>query len=87
MASGAKDLFGSDISASITGIAGPGGGTDAKPVGLVWIGISMKDRSFAKKFNFSGDRKDVQSGAANAAIEMLIDIVERGQNSITETRS
>jgi PncC family amidohydrolase len=87
MAIGAKDLFGSDISVSITGIAGPDGGTDAKPVGLVWIGLSWENKSSAKKFNFSGDRNAIRSSAANAALELLINIIEIVQNSKTKTRS
>jgi len=72
MAAGARDLFGSDISASITGVAGPGGGTASKPVGLVWIGISSNNGTFAEKFNFSGGRDEVRAGAVNVAIELLI---------------
>jgi len=73
MAAGAKDLFGSDISVSTTGIAGPGGGSAAKPVGLVWIGVSTKNGTFARKFNFDGSRNDVQIKATDAAVRMLID--------------
>lgn len=76
MAAGAKALLGSDVSISVTGIAGPGGGTAAKPVGLVWIGISTKETTFAKKFNFGGNRNEVQSSAANAAIELLIETIK-----------
>lgn len=75
MAAGVRELFGSDISASVTGIAGPGGGTDAKPVGLVWIGISSENGTFAKKFMFSGNRDDIRASAADAAIRLLIDTV------------
>jgi len=73
MAAGVRSLFGSDVSISITGIAGPDGGTDAKPVGLVWIGISTKDRAFAKKFNFKGNREDVRKSAVNASMKLLIE--------------
>lgn len=78
MAAGVKDLFGSDLSISITGIAGPGGGTDAKPVGLVWIGISAKDGTFARKFNFKGKRDDVRNSAVDASIRLLIDSLKTG---------
>jgi len=72
MASGARKAFGSDISVAITGIAGPGGGTDTKPVGLVWIGISSKKSTFASKYHFSGDRDSVRRQAADAAVVLLI---------------
>ena len=77
MAKGVRDLFGSDFSVSITGIAGPDGGTETKPVGLVWIGISTKDETFARKFNFRGNREDVRIKAVDAAIKLLLDVIER----------
>jgi len=76
MAIGAKERFGSDIAVSITGVAGPEGGTAAKPVGLVWIGISTNNRAFARKFNFDGDRDGVRISAVNAAIELLADTIK-----------
>jgi nicotinamide-nucleotide amidase len=76
MAEGVRKLYGSDISASITGIAGPGGGTAEKPVGLVWIGISSKNGAFAKKFNFAGGRDAVRKDAANAAVVLLTDLAD-----------
>jgi len=76
MAAGVKDLFGSDVSVSITGIAGPGGGTAAKPVGLVWIGISTKNGTFANRFNFDGDRDTVRKKATDAAVKLLIETVK-----------
>ena len=75
MASGARNAFGSDISISITGIAGPGGGTETKPVGLVWMGISAERRTFAKKYNFSGDRESIRKQAADAAVRLLINSI------------
>jgi nicotinamide-nucleotide amidase len=74
MAAGARALFGTDISISITGVAGPGGGTDAKPVGLVWIGISTKEGTFARQFNFDGDRGSVRAAAVGCALELLKEV-------------
>jgi len=73
MADGARRLFGSDLSISITGVAGPGGGTAAKPVGLVWIGISSEKETFARTHLFSGSREKVRSAAAEKAMELLMD--------------
>ena len=53
MAEGIRKLSGADIGISTTGIAGPGGGTDEKPVGLVYIGISTPKHSFAKELHLS----------------------------------
>jgi len=75
MAANARKLFSSDVAVSVTGIAGPGGGTAAKPVGLVWIGLSTKNKTFAKGFNFEGDRDTVRMSAADTAVRLLIDIV------------
>ena len=70
-----RGLFCSDVSVSVTGIAGPGGGSAEKPVGLVWIGVSTKRGTFAKRFNFEGDRDSVRISTVTAAIELVIGAV------------
>ncbi len=72
MASGALKNSHADRAVSITGIAGPGGGTKIKPVGLVYIGIAKK-KGAAKvyEYNFSGSRDMVRSQAVKSAFEML----------------
>lgn len=57
MANGGKAKLGTDICISTTGVAGPTGGTDEKPVGLVWIGIALPDRTIARKFMFGDNRE------------------------------
>ena len=59
MAEGARGESGSDIAVSTTGIAGPGGGTPEKPVGLVYIAIADKNGSEYRKLNLTGDRDEV----------------------------
>ena len=58
MAQGVRSLSGADIGVATTGIAGPGGGSKERPVGLVYVGISTKDRTFAKKLLLSRGQPD-----------------------------
>ncbi|MDZ7548113.1 nicotinamide-nucleotide amidohydrolase family protein [Clostridium perfringens] len=60
-----------DIAISTTGIAGPGGGTNEKPVGLVYIGIFVKGNVVVKKFNFTGDRERIRRKATMNALNIL----------------
>jgi len=75
MAVGACRAFGSDYSAAVTGIAGPGGATDTKPVGLVFIAVSDGSRTIVSKNNFTGDRKQIRERTADAALGMLADMI------------
>lgn len=71
MALGIRTRSYTDIGVSTTGIAGPTGGSPEKPIGLVWIGYSDKDETFAMQFNFSGERRIVKERAAQAALELV----------------
>lgn len=71
MVQGIVKEAGTDVGISTTGIAGPGGGSDEKPVGLVYIGIKVKDKTIVKKFEFKGNRENVRSKAAFSALEMV----------------
>ena len=64
-----------DIGLSTTGIAGPTGGTNEKPVGLVYISISTSDETMVQKFEFSGDRLRNKESTCNAALDMLLNIL------------
>lgn len=70
MASGVREKLGADVGVSVTGIAGPGGGTAEKPVGLVWIAVHGSELK-ARRFHVVGDRAEIRQRAAQAALEMV----------------
>lgn len=71
MAKGAARAARADVSVSVTGIAGPDGGTEDKPVGLVYIGCSVKGKVTVKKYQFSGNRNKVRESTVAAALTLL----------------
>lgn len=75
MCKGVKEVADADFGISVTGIAGPGGGTAEKPVGTVWIGICGKNIHKAEKFLFDGDRNQVRESTANTALNMVMEII------------
>jgi PncC family amidohydrolase len=79
MASGVRQVFGADISAAVTGIAGPGGGMPNKPVGLVWIGVSTPDGDWAFRYLFNGDRLKIKKDAADQALILLVKYLSNGK--------
>jgi len=70
MASGVRERARAGVGISVTGIAGPGGGTAEKPVGLVWIAIDAAEVK-ARRFHLVGDRAEIRQRAAQAALEMV----------------
>lgn len=77
MASGVRERVGADIGVSITGIAGPGGGSAEKPVGLIWVAVHMA-KGQARRFHVGGDRAEIRQRGAQAALEMVRRILETG---------
>lgn len=71
MAEGVRRLMKVDLALSDTGIAGPGGGTDKKPVGLFYIGLATSDGTEVQEHVFKGDRQQNREQAALAALAML----------------
>ena len=71
MAKNVTNIFASDYGISVTGIAGPAGGTDQKPVGLVYIGFAKNDDVKVKKFHFGTDRKKNKLRTSQAALNWL----------------
>ncbi|HEX7937496.1 MAG TPA: competence/damage-inducible protein A [Gemmatimonadaceae bacterium] len=70
MASGARQKFGVEVGLGISGVAGPGGGTPEKPVGLVWVAAAVGDRVESKSFQSVGDRAEVRYRGAQAVMEL-----------------
>lgn len=73
MAEGCRKIFGTDFAVSITGIAGPDGGTVMKPVGTVFIAVKFKDKIIAKDYFIKGDRSRVRTRACSFALNILRD--------------
>ena len=71
MALGVAARTGAEWGLAITGIAGPGGGTEAKPIGLVWIALAGKGEVATRRYEFPGDREWVRERAAVAALRLL----------------
>jgi nicotinamide-nucleotide amidase len=71
MSRGIKERTGASIALSVTGIAGPSGGSPEKPVGTVWMSIAQGDRHEARLFQFHGDRERIILGASQAALNWL----------------
>lgn len=72
MAEGALQYSNADVAISVTGIAGPNGGSNEKPVGLVYFGFAFKEKpTLTQKEIFAGDRASIRKAAAHFAIEKL----------------
>jgi len=78
MATGALDNSNAGLAVSITGIAGPDGGTDDKPVGLVFFGYALKGGSAGSmQYQFEGTREQIRTTAVVTALKSLITVLER----------
>ena len=75
MARGVAECLDADIGIGVTGIAGPEGGTEEKPVGTVWYGVSYQGRVVASRRVFPGDREAIRERATQAALHLLFKIV------------
>ncbi|HSG48472.1 MAG TPA: competence/damage-inducible protein A, partial [Longimicrobiales bacterium] len=78
MARGVAELCGSDLGIGVTGIAGPGGGTEEKPVGTVWTAVSYGGQVTARHRRFPGDRAQIQARAAQDALRMAFVLARDG---------
>ncbi|MDP1853459.1 MAG: CinA family protein [Candidatus Omnitrophota bacterium] len=85
MAKNIRSLAKTDFGLSVSGIAGPGGATKIKPVGLVYIGLSSGKKTTCKKFIFKGSRAQIKKQAANAALELLLKQLNNQRNHILKS--
>lgn len=75
MATNIRKIFRTDIGISVTGIAGPGGGSKEKPVGTVYVCVCGENKISVKKFNFLGKRIEIKSETVKNALQMLADFL------------
>lgn len=77
MAKGAAKAAGADVAISVTGIAGPDGGSAKKPVGLVYIGCYVNGKTRTRKCLFTGDRSQIRSQSVEAAMQFAIECIQK----------
>jgi PncC family amidohydrolase len=73
MAEGARSRLAADLAVAVTGIAGPGGATAGKPVGLTYVALAGPDGATVRRFTWDGDRDANKAATARAALELLLD--------------
>jgi nicotinamide-nucleotide amidase len=77
MADGARDRTGAEVALAVSGIAGPAGGSDSKPVGLVWFAWAFPDGLTSASRVFAGDRDGVRRWTVDFALSRTIALLER----------
>ena len=78
MAAGARARFGAALAVSVTGVAGPDGGSEAKPVGLTYLGVADASGTDVRRFTFTHDRTGNREAAVSEALGWLIERAEAG---------
>jgi len=78
MADGAAARFTTDVSVAVTGVAGPGGGSPAKPVGLTYVAVTAPSTNEVRRFLWTGDRAANKRASAGAALRLLLEVVRAG---------
>ena len=80
MAAGVRSRLGADVGISVTGVAGPGGGTQEKPVGLVHFHVSSPDGESGRQFSLPGDRETIRARATVAALHLVRTVLTRSRH-------
>lgn len=78
MAQGARRRLGTTYGVSTTGVAGPDGGTAAKPVGLVHVAVASADRTWHRELMLDGDRARIRADAVTEGLDLLLEAVDNG---------
>ena len=81
MAAGARARLCADVAVSVTGVAGPGGGTPEKPVGLVYLHAEGPDGSLARRLDLPGDREAIRSRSTVAALHLVRMLLARSRDN------
>jgi len=82
MARGARERLGADVAVSVTGIAGPDGGTHEKPVGLVYLHAEGPDGGFGREFSFPGDRASIRARSVVGALHLVRRLLQSPDDSV-----
>jgi nicotinamide-nucleotide amidase len=80
MAEGARERFSADLAAAVTGIAGPDGGSEAKPVGLTYVAVAAAQGVDVRRFVWNGDRTGNKEASAAAVLEILVEWASRAES-------
>jgi nicotinamide-nucleotide amidase len=80
MAAGARERLQADVAVSVTGVAGPGGGTEEKPVGLVYLHAEGAYGSLARELNLPGEREAIRQRATVAALHLVRTLLARSRH-------
>jgi len=76
MARGARQVFGAEVALSVSGVAGPAGGSADRPVGTVWIALAAPEGEWARRFHFAGGREENKAAFARAALDLLLEYLQ-----------
>jgi PncC family amidohydrolase len=80
MAEGVRERFAADLAAAVTGVAGPDGGSEAKPVGLTYVAVATEEGADVRRFVWSGDRSANKEASAAAVLEILVEWANRAES-------
>ena len=83
LADGSRSVLQADVGVGVTGVAGPGGGSERKPVGLVWLSVSHRDgRRLTRRVHLPGGRADVRDRATTVAMHLVRRLL-RGESDVS----